>query len=259
MNEEPNQETNPTTNEEPTNQPDKPTPEVEESTDQPDTEDLNDAGDDADDDTTGSNAPSNQASAVSPQAPSPAADDDEDYGKQILPDNQELPVFDPSKLPVGEDGLIDVNAIGAQLNETMQKRDEALMARIQRQQHAVDTERSGWNDVFEKHEEVKTDGELRDDIQAYRMGHYQMTGKLMSPQKAAERYFKRFGAAREQGIEQASKNTKVQNSAYNDAGSRRVSSEEQRQAKLNEQMRSSDPEVRKKASHEMLKGALFGK
>src|SRR6266498_22043 len=163
------------------------------------------------------------------------------------------------KLPFGDDGLIDVNVIGAQLNEIMQKRDEALMTRIQRQQRSVDTERAGWDDVFDKHEDVMTDGEVRDDVQAYRRGRYQMTGKLMSPQKAADRYFKRFGAAKEQGIEQARKNTQVQNSAYNDAGSRRVNTEEQRTAKLNEQMRSSDPEVREKASHEMLKNALFPK
>lgn len=260
MNEEPNQATNPSTTEEPTNQPDDQAPETEELDNQPIPDEADDEGGDAnDDDTSEDGAPSNQPPTANKQAPSPDDGDDEDYGKRIIPEDQELPTFDPSKLPVDDNGLLDTAALGQAFNETLAQRDAALMNRIQNQQRAVDTERQGWNDVFEKHEEVKKDAELRDDIQAFRVGHYQMTGKLMSPQAAAKKYFTRFGAAKEQGIEQANKNTKVKQSTYNDAGSRRVNSEEQRVAKLNEQMRSSDPETRKKASHQMLKGALFGK
>jgi len=150
MNKESNQETNQSTTEEPTNQPDPQTPqtpetpETEESTDTQDTQDSTDNdsadnSDNADAVSADSSAPGLDKTVADKTATS--SDDDDDYGKRIIPQHEDLPVFDPSKLPIDENGLLDANALGKQFNETLEKRDAALMNRIQNQQRAIDTER----------------------------------------------------------------------------------------------------------------------
>lgn len=206
-------------------------------------------------------APSDDSPAdpPAPEATTPTdTGDDDDYGKRLLASASQvdMPELDLSKLKADENGLVDVEAFGQTLDQTLKQREEAMMARVTNHQRALDTEREAWNDAQDKYPELRKDRELQDDIQAYRIGVFQTHGKLMSPMQAANRYMKRFSQAQEKGFETARRNTQVQNSAHADAGSRRPTGDTEL-ARLNEKARSSNRQEQEAAMHELLKGSLF--
>ena len=149
---------------------------------------------------------------------------------------QQVPQLDPSQF-TDQYGNVDM----ARFTQAIRTRDEALVNQVtqnltqrytgdfqtlaqtltaQARQEAsnqimvAEAEKRAWERTFTKYPQVRENKELRDQIHKMRLGEVAVTGKPVSPQKMADRYFSQIRQAREDGVRQAVETTKVQASAH---------------------------------------------
>lgn len=187
--------------------------------------------------------------------------------------NVNLPQVEPldfSQLPVGDDNLIDPNALAGAINQQIAAAENRAFARSQQANLEAQIEAKGWDKAYEKFPELKTNKELRDLVQNSRIGQISneinraktpeeaQKIKLTSPSQAAEKFFKYMGNAKAEGMKQATENTVIQASAHVESAGTRTNDSSDAKSKAYQNINNPNKEVAKKARNDLLKSMLFG-
>lgn len=134
-------------------------------------------------------------------------DDEFEYPNVQIPQAQPI---DFNNLPVGEDNLIDPNALAGSINQAIATAEERAALRAQQAYAEQRAEEKGWEKAYEKYPELKTNKELRDLVHRTRLGEVtDMLGrtqdpssvKLPTPAQIADRFFKYIGNAKQEGLQ----------------------------------------------------------
>ena len=160
----------------------------------------------ADDDVTQNDAPIEGVQA--PEAPvvEEVSEIEEDYG---YPDYQlpQNPGLDFSKLPVGEDNLINPEALASAITQQIATAEERATLRAQQSFQEQQAETRAWEKAYEKYPDLKTNKELRDMVQQTRIGQFTdamnrtknpAEVKFSTPMQVAEKFFKHIGTAKQE-------------------------------------------------------------
>jgi len=190
-------------------------------------------------------------------------EDDFDYPQQQIPQFQPI---DFNNLPVGEDNLIDPNALAGSINQSIVAAEERATLRAQQAYQEQRAEEKNWDKAYEKYPELKSNKELRDLVHRARLGEVTdmlsrtqdpSSVKLPTPGQIADKFFKYANTQKAEGMKQAIENTKVQSSAYVESAGTRTNDNADTKAKLYQNINNSNKEVAKKARTDLLKSMLF--
>lgn len=203
---------------------------------------------------------------VPPAPDQPAAEVDEfEYPKFQVPQTQPI---DFSNLPVGDDNLIDPNALAGTINQALAQNREAARIEAQQAYQEQRTEERSWEKAYEKYPELKTNKETRDFIHNARLGEVNTALsrattreeaeaiKLPTPTQMADRLFKLTGTAKKEGMQQANENTVIQESARLETSGTTGSDDADAKQKAFQNINNPNTEVAKKARQDVLKGML---
>lgn len=174
--------------------------------------------------------------------------------EQVIEDDEieELPTYpqyqqqqqspiDISQLPMDAEGNVDPNAFA---NAIYQNAVQQANAQAQQTVQEQLREQKLWQQAEKAYPEIATDKELRGMVNNARLGEMaaSLGEKNPTPKQVADRIFKKINTAKASGVEQATNNVRVQNSATLESSSTVSSGESERvqQAAL-----SGDPEARK--------------
>lgn len=209
------------------------------------------------------------AEVAEPSVPEqPEVESEEDEDDSYSPYQVDVPSvnnpIDFNSLPTTEDGTIDADALA----RAMQQRDQAILSQAANMVQQVEEKRQEerlWQKAFEKNPELKKDKELAQEVQAVRFGLFaqqvesgRSDAKLMTPSQALDRLSKRFSAAKEAGVKQATESVRVQESAYVEPTQNAGKSESSDKQALFSQMRSHNRAEAEGAANKLLKNMLFG-
>lgn len=189
---------------------------------------------------------------VEEQVTEPVEEEDT-YSPVDIPD---LPPLDFNKLPVGEDGLIDPNALAQAINQQTQAAVQTAVAQARAEAQEQMREQKLWEKTVSKYPELSTNKELRDLVHKSRVGSI-IEGKNPTPLEVADSLFKHIGIARKDGAKSATESVKVQKSAYVEQTTSNAAPQSRQQV-LMEKMVSSNREEADAARRELLKIGLFG-
>jgi len=202
---------------------------------------------------------------VPAQASQPVEEDEE-----IEYPNYQLPPASPidfSQLPVGEDNLIDPNALAASINQSIAAAEQRATLQAQQVYQEQRAEEKAWDKAFEKYPELKNNRDLRDMVQNARLGEITnllsrtqdpRSVKLPTPAAMADKLFKYMGNAKAEGMKQATENTVVQQSAHIETAGRRTDDSADTKAQAYQNINNPNKEVAKKARQDLLKQLVFG-
>lgn len=209
------------------------------------------------------------ATVATPTVETTETVEDDDYADF----NVNLPQVQPldfSQLPVGDDNLIDPNALAGAINQQIAAAENRAFARSQQAQQEAQIEAKGWEKAYEKFPELKSNKELRDLVQNSRIGQISneinraktpeeaQKIRLTSPSQAAEKFFKYMGNAKAEGMKQATENTVIQASAHVETAGTRTDDSSDAKSKAYQNINNPNKEVAKKARNDLLKSMLFG-
>lgn len=205
--------------------------------------------------------------APAPDAPADALgsdDEDDEYLNYQIPNSQ---LLDFSNLPVGDDNLIDPNALAGTINQSIAAAEERATMRAQRAYAEQRAEEKSWEKAYEKHPELKNNKELRDYVHNARLGEVAnllsrnqdpSTIKMPSPGQVADRLFKYIETATANGMKQANENTVIQQSAHLETAGSRGSDSSDSRAKAYQNINNTNKEVARQARQDLLKSMLYG-
>lgn len=191
--------------------------------------------------------------APAPAEPQPSKDEDIDladyYGLDQVPELQDI---DLTKLPVDEYGTVSLQDLQAALAE--QRQIDSVRARETARQTLLEyeNERRDVERVIEKYPAVKEDKELFELVLDKRDATA-LRGKSISLTKAADLVFSKLTASKQQGADQANKNTTVQKAAHLSSSGAPTSGDEATEKDLRAQLRSGDPTKVEAARHKLLR------
>lgn len=221
-------------------------------------------------------APTEPQPQQQPQAPEqPAAtpeavdtlEDDIEYPDFSIPDAQPI---DFSKIPVGEDNLIDPNALAQTINQSIAAAEERATQRAQRAFAEQRSEERAWEKAYEKYPELKGNREFKDMVQSMRIGEATnllsrartqeevQNAKLPTPAQMAERLFKYMGNAKQEGMKQATQNTVIQQSAHIETAGRRTDDAAEAKTRAFQNINNPNKDVARQARADYLKRMVFG-
>lgn len=191
-------------------------------------------------------------------------EEDDEYPTYQMPD---APQLDFNNLPVGDDNLIDPNALAGAINQQMATIEQRAVAQAQQAFQEQRAEERAWEKTYEKHPELKTNKELRDLVHRARLGEVAdllsktqdpRSVKLPTPTQVADKFFKNISSAKQEGYKQATENVKVQNSAYVETATTKTDDSSDAFAKARQNINNPNKEVAKQARQDLLKSMLFG-
>jgi hypothetical protein len=191
-------------------------------------------------------------------------DEDFEYPNPVLPEFQPI---DFSQLPVGEDNLIDPNALAGTINQSIAAAEERATLRAQQAYAEQRAEEKAWQKAYEKYPELKNNKELRDLVHNARLGRVAdmlsktqdaSSVKLPTPSQIADSLFKHIGNAKVEGMKQATENTKVQSSAYVETATKSTNDAADARTKAFQNINNPNKEIAKKARAYLLKSMVFG-
>lgn len=139
---------------------------------------------------------------------------------------QQTPI-DISQLPMDAEGNVDPNAFA---NAIYQNAVQQANVQAQRTVNEQLREQKLWQQAEKAYPEIATDKELRGMVNNARLGEMaaSLGEKNPSPKQVADRIFKKINTARASGVEQATNNVRVQNSATLESSSTTGSGDTQR-------------------------------
>jgi hypothetical protein len=139
---------------------------------------------------------------------------------------QQTPI-DISQLPMDAEGNVDPNAFA---NAIYQNAVQQANVQAQRTVNEQLREQKLWQQAEKAYPEIATDKELRGMVNNARLGEMaaSLGEKNPSPKQVADRIFKKINTAKASGVEQATNNVRVQNSATLESSSTTGSGDTQR-------------------------------
>lgn len=139
---------------------------------------------------------------------------------------QQTPI-DISQLPMDAEGNVDPNAFA---NAIYQNAVQQANVQAQRTVNEQLREQKLWQQAEKAYPEIATDKELRGMVNNARLGEMaaSLGEKNPTPKQVADRIFKKINTARASGVEQATNNVRVQNSATLESSSTTGSGDTQR-------------------------------
>jgi hypothetical protein len=195
-----------------------------------------------------------------------AAEEDESFN-QYQPNIPDVQPLDLSKLPVNDENLIDPNALAGAINQQIASAEQRAVARAQQGFNEQRAEDQAWNRAYEKYPQLRSDKELRALVHQARLGEVTdmlsrsqdpRSVKLPTPSQIAGKLFKYMGTAKQEGMQQATTNTVIQQSARLETGGTRTNDNADTKAKNFQNINNPNREVAKKARTDLLKSMLFG-
>lgn len=213
--------------------------------------------------------PQTPTEPAAPAQPETTVDetDEFEYAQYNVPQAQPI---DFSNLPVGEDNLIDPNALAGSINQAVAAAEERAAARAAQAYQEQRAEERSWEKAYEKFPELKSNKELRDLVHNARLGEVStalsrartqqeaQSVKLPTPGQMADRLFKHLGTAKAEGMKQATENTVIQQSARLETAGTKGSDSSDVKAKAFQNINNPNKEVAKQARQDLLKSMLFG-
>lgn len=199
----------------------------------------------------------------------PVEEEDDSYSPFELtaPQQGPTPQIDLSQVPTNEDGTLNADALAQQINNQLAAANEAARQAQTMVQELEEKRREEqlWHKAQERYPELKSDKQLAEEAQAFRMGLFmsevssgKQDAKLLSPAQAYERLNKRFSQAKAAGIKQATQSVQVQESAYIEPTNPAGRSEQADKDSLFRSMRSPNRTEAEKAANDYLDRILFG-
>lgn len=194
-------------------------------------------------------------------------EEDEDefsYPNYQIPESQPL---DFNNLAVGDDNLIDPNALAGAINQQMATIEERATLKAQQAYQEQRAEEKSWDKAYEKYPELKTNKDLRDLVHRARIGEVAdllsktqdpNSVKLPTPGQVAEKFFKYSNAQKTEGFKQATENVKVQSSAYVETSSKSSDDSADAKTKAFQNINNPNKQVAKQARQDLLKSMIFG-
>lgn len=191
-------------------------------------------------------------------------EEDDEYPNFQMPD---APQLDFNNLPVGDDNLIDPNALAGAINQQMATIEQRAVAQAQQAFQEQRAEEKAWEKAYDKHPELKTNKELRDLVHRARLGEVAdllsktqdpRSVKLPTPGQVADKFFKNISSAKQEGYKQATENVKVQSSAYVESSTTKTDDSSDAIAKARQNINNPNAEIRKQARQDLLKSMVFG-
>jgi len=139
---------------------------------------------------------------------------------------QQSPI-DISQLPMDAEGNVDPNAFA---NAIYQNAVQQANVQAQRTVNEQLREQKLWQQAEKAYPEIATDKELRGMVNNARLGEMaaSLGEKNPTPKQVADRIFKKINTAKASGVEQATNNVRVQNSATLESSSTTGSGDTQR-------------------------------
>jgi hypothetical protein len=170
-----------------------------------------------------------------------------------------------------ENGYFDANAFTTAVNQSLIQTQQVALQTAQTEVNAQRLEEKQWNQAIERYPQLKSDKALRDIVQNARIGQttemYQRAGndpqklaaiKIPTPNQVASELFKRLGEAKTQGVQDATENVKIQQTAYQEtANARGTEGAPSKRQELFTDIRNPDPIAANKAQTALLKDLLF--
>lgn len=151
-----------------------------------------------------------------PQAEAPQQEEYDDVIDELpsysqYQQQQQSPV-DISQLPMDAEGNVDPNAFA---NAIYQNAVQQANAQAQRTVQEQLREQKLWQQAEKAYPDLATDKELRGMVNNARLGEMaaSLGEKNPTPKQVADRIFKKINTAKASGVEQATNNVRVQNSA----------------------------------------------
>lgn len=167
--------------------------------------------------------PTEQPTEQVEQVEQPQAEAPQQVSEDIDDEVEELPSFtqyqqqqqspiDISQLPMDAEGNVDPNAFA---NAIYQNAVQQANAQAQRTVQEQLREQKLWQQAEKAYPEIATDKELRGMVNNARLGEMaaSLGEKNPTPKQVADRIFKKINTAKASGVEQATNNVRVQNSA----------------------------------------------
>ena len=206
---------------------------------------------------------------VAPQEPAEPAvevveEEEYEYPNYQMPD---APNLDFNNLPVGDDNLIDPNALAGAINQQMATIEERATLKAQQAYQEQRAEEKSWDKAYEKYPQLKENKEIRDLVHRARLGEVAdllsksqdpRSVKLPTPAQVADKFFKYSNAQKTEGFKQATENVKVQSSAYVETASKSSDDNADAKAKAFQNINNPNKLVAKQARQDLLKSMLFG-
>ena len=194
-----------------------------------------------------------ESQPAAPEAQPPVQETDVDlsdyYGLDQVPNLQDI---DLTQLPVDEYGTVSLQDLQAALAE--QRNIDLARARSEARQTLLEyeSERRDVERVINKYPAVKEDKELFELVLDKRDAAA-LRGKRLSLTAAADAVFAKLTNSRQQGAEQANKNTTVQKAAHLSSSGAPTSGDEATERDLRAQLRSGDPQKVEAARHKLMR------
>lgn len=246
---------------------------VDDSTNEPqDDSNLTDQPQVAEPETTVEPEQQEEQTVPTPEVPEATVSEEEDedyvpFQPSLPPQELNVPEFDLSQIQPAEDGTLDANSLAQAFNAQVQRAVQAATqnaASMVKEAEERRIEENMWRKAQDKYPELKQDKDLAKEVQALRYGMFLSDinagkqGRMLTPAQAYDRLSKRLGAAKTEGVRQATESVRVQESAYVEPSTNASTASGTDKGALFEKMRSPDRGVAEAAQRVILKNLLFG-